>query len=488
MRQAWVAAVLVVAWACGVRAAEDAAPALKLRFVISGETTRVTGPVRADGTVDYVEAINAARRKDQSAFNTAVALARVLGKEAWADSVRNKVFEKLGVEPAAEDEVFVPLKRWLLKPGGGARKVERANDWLVGASESPWKPDGFPDLAIWLRAQDKALDAMSGALGQSQECGFPAVSSNAAGTYAAVITPPLGDLMSAGQALVIRAMFRLEAQDRAGCWSDLRAAHRLARCVGQGNNMIERLAAYQMEHIAYRGSAELLRDEGMSAEGYKGMMHDLQAMGPMPGLGECLDRGERYLGLDSVMMAIRSGQGGANDAAKAAIVAVKWDDVLKDMNKLYDSAVAAVDRPTREERVKAAAEYDAAARTLKPAEESQQDLTARLSGTLRSYVAPSLTTLLSHYDAIVAEDDLLTVGAGLAAYRAQQGRYPASPEDLAPDYLKTIPTDRFSDTLLVYNTTARGYVLYSVGPDGKDDDGRDLQRGKGDIVLRVRGR
>ena len=493
MRRAWVATIVVAAWAGGVLADEDSAPMGRIHFTISAETTRVVGPVRADGTVDYVEAINAVRLKDKSTPNAAAGLVRVLGKEAWAEPVRNKVFAKLGIEAMADEVVFVPLKRWLPRQdtgeaGGGARKVEQANDWLVAGSESPWKKESFPDLAAWLKSQDQALDAASAAVGTAGQCVFPAVSSNPAGTYAAICTPPLADLMSLGQALVIRAMGRLEGQDYAGCWSDLRAAHRLARCVGQGNNMIERLAAYQMEHIAYRGTAELLRDEQMPAAGYKGMVADLQRMGPLPGLGECLDRGERYLGLDSVMMAIRSGQGPVKDAATAALSAVKWDDVLKDMNHLFDAAVTAADRPTREERVKAAAEFDALARALKPAEDTQMDLTVRLSGTLRSYVAPSVTMLLSHYEAIGAEDDLLLVGAALAAYRAEQGKYPESPADVTPEYLKAIPTDRFSDGLLQYKTTARGYVLYSVGPDGKDDEGRDLQRGKGDIVLRVRGR
>src|SRR4051794_5996625 len=44
----------------GSSTAEEAkpAPAAGPRFAISKETTYVAGPVRADGTIDYVEAVN----------------------------------------------------------------------------------------------------------------------------------------------------------------------------------------------------------------------------------------------------------------------------------------------------------------------------------------------------------------------------------------------------------------------------------------------
>ena len=45
-------------------------------------------------------------------------------------------------------------------------------------------------------------------------------------------------------------------------------------------------------------------------------------------------------------------------------------------------------------------------------------------------------------------------------------------DDLAPKYMKTIPNDLFADQPLTYRPTADGYLLYSVGINGKDEDGR----------------
>ncbi len=68
--------------------------------------------------------------------------------------------------------------------------------------------------------------------------------------------------------------------------------------------------------------------------------------------------------------------------------------------------------------------------------------------------------------------DNLQIAFALAAYRADHGRYPARLDELAPKYLPRIPADCFASGPLIYRPTADGYLLNSVGPNGRDDDGR----------------
>jgi hypothetical protein len=70
----------------------------------------------------------------------------------------------------------------------------------------------------------------------------------------------------------------------------------------------------------------------------------------------------------------------------------------------------------------------------------------------------------------------LHVAFALAAYRRDHGSYPPKLEDLAPAYLAKVPSDLFSGKALIYRPTEIGYLLYSVGANGKDDGGR----GQGD--------
>jgi hypothetical protein len=75
----------------------------------------------------------------------------------------------------------------------------------------------------------------------------------------------------------------------------------------------------------------------------------------------------------------------------------------------------------------------------------------------------------------------------LAAFRADHGRYPAKLDELVPKYFERIPDDVFSGKPLIYRLVGAGYLLYSVGQDGKDDDGRsydDEPRGD-DIAVRM---
>lgn len=70
---------------------------------------------------------------------------------------------------------------------------------------------------------------------------------------------------------------------------------------------------------------------------------------------------------------------------------------------------------------------------------------------------------------------LLTVGLALRAYRVEGGgELPARLDDLCPAYLSRVPKDPFSSGFvdpLRYQPTEYSFTLYSVGPDGGDNDG-----------------
>lgn len=70
------------------------------------------------------------------------------------------------------------------------------------------------------------------------------------------------------------------------------------------------------------------------------------------------------------------------------------------------------------------------------------------------------------------QDALLTTTLALHACHEEQGSYPTSLATLVPKYLKAMPNDPFAASgRLRYRRTNIGYVLYSIGPDGHDDDG-----------------
>lgn len=69
----------------------------------------------------------------------------------------------------------------------------------------------------------------------------------------------------------------------------------------------------------------------------------------------------------------------------------------------------------------------------------------------------------------------LAVTLALHGYRLEHGAYPNRLKELVPSYLQHVPRDPFYPRHeLRYRRTGGKYVLYSVGPDGKDDRGRPI--------------
>lgn len=76
-------------------------------------------------------------------------------------------------------------------------------------------------------------------------------------------------------------------------------------------------------------------------------------------------------------------------------------------------------------------------------------------------------------------NELARVTLFLEAYRAERGAYPESLEQLVPKYLDELPRNRFTGGKLVYRRTNEGVRVYSVGPNGKNDDGAGYGLGVG---------
>ncbi len=74
-----------------------------------------------------------------------------------------------------------------------------------------------------------------------------------------------------------------------------------------------------------------------------------------------------------------------------------------------------------------------------------------------------------------AQNALLLTLLALRAYKLDHGAYPVSLFALAPTYLKAVPNDPFAlSGPLRYKNQGSKFLLYSVGPDGKDDGGKPI--------------
>jgi len=65
------------------------------------------------------------------------------------------------------------------------------------------------------------------------------------------------------------------------------------------------------------------------------------------------------------------------------------------------------------------------------------------------------------------------VGFALAAYRADHQRYPDSLSPLTPTYMADLPRDPYTGDELIYRREGAGFLLYSRGPNRRDNQGRE---------------
>jgi hypothetical protein len=88
-----------------------------------------------------------------------------------------------------------------------------------------------------------------------------------------------------------------------------------------------------------------------------------------------------------------------------------------------------------------------------------------------SILAPALFRLKEIHFEMIAELRIAQAGLALQQYKQKEGAFPDSLEALK---LKNIK-DPFSDGPLIYKTEGENFLLYSVGPDHKDNNGSPRQ-------------
>ena len=295
-------------------------------------------------------------------------------------------------------------------------------------------------------------------------------------------------------------MLRAKNGDTDGAWDDILACHRLARLVAQGPCLIDRLLAITLEGMTWQGDADLLGCVPLTSAQAARIRDALAKLPPITTEADMYDVGERYCFLDGVGVAAREGfgrlfgedEGEPNgkglfgsfaDAWRRA--EIDWDVALRMGNPRYDRIVDACRKPTRAERLAAFEEIDAELKQMEAAMGNSRayllsffgDCGAAASQQMGRGCVVAMATALSSVarveDRAAMTAELGQLAFALAAYLADHGRYPARLAELSPAYVAEIPKDFFNhDADLHYAPQGEGYLLYSVGENGKDDGGR----------------
>jgi len=494
-------------------------------FTVSPETTYVTGPLDAEGYVDYQTALN--QRLGEGITpetNANVQLWRALGpRPEGGNGMAPEYFWWLGINPPPDEgEYFLGSHRYFEdvlkirqeeeeeKPADWFEEFfgepepnefrfppdprQQWNDRLDRTRKWPWKAKERPDVADWLRRNEKPLAVVAEACRRPKYFN-PLVASPRVGQeeprLISCLLPNVQKCRDIANALVCRAMARVGDGDLDGAWQDLLTCQRLGRHVAHGGTLIENLVGIAIVMIASDGQLTLLSQSQAPADRVRGWLEDLRRLPPMPTFGETLNRGERFVTLDAMMSLARNGPGmldqlagpGGPAPAKNRVFgrlftrSIDWDPALRNANRMYDECVEASRLPDRPARQKELAKVEAGIKkpTPGPLARATMNRTERgemIGNILIGLLFPALQKVQDASDRVRQAERNLHVAFALAAYRADSGRYPGKLDELVPKYLPEVPGDLFSGGPLIYRPEKDAYLLYSVGPNGADEDGR----------------
>jgi hypothetical protein len=495
-------------------AAEDK-PAPKLP--IGKDTTYVEGPLDKDGYIDYEAALNDLLSKGITPERNAnVLLWKAFGPRSDGDErVSAQFFKRLGIkEPLAQGDYFIELKEFKKEH----LKLDKSDSEAFDDQESraimrPWTAKDYPQVAAWLKANEKPLVVVVEATKRPDYYNPMICQRNETdrGPLIGVMLPGVQKCRDLAHALAARAMQRVGAGQFDEAWQDQLACHRLGRLVARGSSLIEALVGIAIDSMAARADLVYLERGRQTPKYILDRLKELQQLPPIPPTADKMDLGARIVYLDLLRFIRRNGIRALEDlSGKPAkkpeaedlkrVESIDWDPVLRTGNRWFDRITAALRIKDREDCDKALAAIEKDLKVLKAAAvpanfgklvQGDDPLNKSVGKTIGdvfiSLFMPAYRQVHNAYERNEQEQRNLYLAFALAAYHSDNRRYPAKLDELAPKYMSPIPDDLYSGKALIYRPLEKGYLLYSVGANRKDDEGRssdDNPRGD-DLSVRM---
>jgi len=87
-------------------------------------------------------------------------------------------------------------------------------------------------------------------------------------------------------------------------------------------------------------------------------------------------------------------------------------------------------------------------------------------------LVPNVVTVLFKRATLDAVFDTAQIGMACKIYKNMYGDFPGELAELSPEILEKIPVDPFTGNPFIYKKQDSGFIVYSLGSNLKDDQGR----------------
>ena len=480
-------------------------------LTISEETTFVTGPLDEHGFVDYPTALNERLSKGITPENNAnVLIWRALGPHPEKGTMPPRYFQWLGIEsPPEQGDYFVSWEDYFeanlkIAPDDILELYPQGNDWkefwnkrIHKTTAWPWASAELPELARWLKRNEKALALTAEASKKTQYYNPLVPRSTDPGSQRLIssLLPQVQKGRGLARAMTTRAMQHLANGKYGEAWADLLVVQRLGRLLANGATLIEHLVGIAVVAISSNAMATFVGHAKLTSNEWLERLDELKKLPALPSLELKLKLGERFMTLDSLTSIVCYGTQNLDRGREEFFASpspngwldslftnnIHWDQGFRNVNSIFDRLTAASRLPDRAGRKQEfrnvfaevvgvqgqAFEMSYLEKNFLSKDRRGELVTSIMLG----WMLRGVETVQNAWERINQIQSNLQVAVALAAYRADHARFPDRLESLSPNYLDKIPGDIFSGKPLIYRPTEEGYLLYSVGVNEIDEGG-----------------
>jgi hypothetical protein len=474
MRFVWLVGVLVA----GAGLVEAAEPEFAVPpFVVEKETTYFVGPLRNDGMIDYVAAIND----------------RLSAGVAKENNAAIGLLEAIDAGRGAQAAHYARVRGLLGMPAPGKGEGAAVDFNQIADKAAPWFAAADPATAKKLEEVAARLD-MAVEASKREKFYIPLVRGQG-DLMPTLLLPQLSDFRMLTEALRTRAMLRLGNNDVAGFRSDAIAVVRLGRLMTNGSTLVEMFVAAAVEARGLDALRVAAAGGWLSADEAAKALAELGAAPAARPVYEGFETTERAFVLEFMQFAAVHGIVEAERQLRfmmaqqnqpmipmgiADAAGKDWSEAMRRVNRWYDRLVEVGKKPTYAERQKAAEALAKDAAALRESMEGIKVVLTPLEDRLIVMIVPAIEKAYVRETRLETSRELTRTALALAGFHAKTGAYPRELKELVPAYLKEAPVDPFSAEPLSYKAEGAGYVMQSAGPDGKDDG-----RGAEGLVVRA---
>lgn len=475
-RALWLAAVAALGCAAAV-SAKPAAPPLQWKGMpLNRATTFITGPRYADGSVDYIAALNTLMGKGVTAKNNAaIGLIRAFGD---APHVLGKHWRKeLGALRIAKKGMLggrlTSVHAWCVKHQIHYPSRPGRFNW----TGRPWSAAQHPLRARYIKSMTKYLHEVRKAV-ELPRYFVPLIAPKEPSQLIKVWLGPLAATRTAAGALAAQAMLELHEGHLRAVRRNIMAIYRLGALVSQQPVIISYIVGVSIGQGASRAQVALARTICQHAP-----VHPLRLRVVPPRsrpLWFSISVGERFYALDGAFWFYKTIARMPNLSPQAQLKQKAWLFQQINIDFARQSRIAMIPNyaqaHTRADALKNRLITRAKKAFPKP---NAGELFYRSDILTSQAMIPA--TLRLKFQALAARR-LARIALALATFHARHKSFPNKLKQLQGKYLTAVPLDPFTGKAFIYHGTPRGCVLASAGPGGEHKHPNRWKQGRGLLV------